>query len=89
MQKHSVCGDESCLYHAIAHQARFIDGGSRGCEIISGQLRLMVAKVMDDYPVVCLEDGLSTTQCLKRWQVILNPAEWGGDLEVRLLAIGL
>ena len=44
---------------------------------------------MDNHPVVRLEDGLSTTQWLKRWQAILNPTEWGGDLKVRLLAIGL
>ena len=49
----------------------------------------MIVKVMSDYPAVRFEDGLSTTQWLKRQQVILNPAEWGGDLEVRLLAIGL
>ena len=82
-------GDDSCLYHAVAHQAGFVDGSSRGCRIIGGHLRQMVVKAMSDYPAVRLEDGLSTTQWLKRQQPIVNPAEWGGNLEVRLLAIGL
>ena len=89
LQKHSVYGDGSCLYHAIAHQAGFVDSSSRGCRIISRHLRQMVVKVMSDNPAVRLEDGLSTTQWLERQQAILNPAEWGGDLEVRLLVIGL
>ena len=88
-KKHSVYGDGSCLYHAIAHQAGFIDVNSKGCKIISGQLRRMVLKVMSEYPAVRLEDGLSSAQWLERQQVILNAGEWGGDLEVRLLAIGL
>ena len=86
---HSVYGDGTCLYHAIPHQAGFVDSSSRGCRIISGHLRQMIIKVTSDYPTVRLEDGLSITQWLKRQQAILNPAEWGGDLEVRLLAIGL
>jgi len=49
----------------------------------------MVVKVMSDYPEVCFEDGLSTTQWLKRQQAILNPAELGGNLEVCMLVIGL
>ena len=88
-KKHSVNGDGSCLYHAIAHQAGFINNNSRGCTIISKHLRQMVFKVMTDYPAVRLEDGLSIIQWLERKQAVLDPAEWGGDLEVRLLAIGL
>ena len=42
-----------------------------------------------EYPAVRLEDGLSTTQWLQKKQTILDPAEWGGDLELCLLAIGL
>ena len=88
-KKHSVYGDGSCLYHAIAHQAGFINGNSKGCTIISKHLRQMVLKVMTDYPAVRLEDGLSTIQWLERKKAVLDPTEWGGDLEIRLLAIGL
>ena len=49
----------------------------------------MVLKAMSEYPAVCLEDGLSSAQWLERKQVILNPCECRGDLEARLLAIGL
>ena len=89
LKKHSVYGDGSCLYHAIAHQAGFIDSNSKGCTTISKHLRQMVFKVMTDYPAVQLEDGLSIIQWLERKQAVLDPTEWGGDLEIRLLAIGL
>ena len=44
---------------------------------------------MTDHPAVHPENGLSTTQWLQIKQTILDHAEWGGDLEMRLLAIGL
>ena len=45
--------------------------------------------MMAEYPTVHLEDGLSTAQWLQRKLKILDPAQWGGDLEVQLLTIGL
>ena len=45
--------------------------------------------MMNEHPTVRLEEGLSVLQWIKKKQNILNSAEWGGDLEVRLLAIGL
>jgi len=89
VSKHSVTGDGSCLYHAIAHQAGFINRNSRGDKIVSGFLRQVVLKMMTEYPDVRLEDGLSIAQWLQKKQATLDPAQWGGDLEVRLLAIGL
>ena len=44
---------------------------------------------MSEYPAVSLENGLSSAQSLERKRVILDACEWGGDLEARLLAIGL
>ena len=88
VSKHSVTGDGSCLYHAIAHQAGFISRNNRGDKIVSGFLRQVVLK-MTEYPDVRLEDGLTTAQWLQKKQTILDLAQWGGDLEVRLLAIGL
>lgn len=89
VSKHPITGDGSCLYHAIAHQAGFINRSSRGEKIVSEVLRQIVLKMMAEYPAVRLEDGLSTAQWLQRKLKILDPAQWGGDLEVRLLAIGL
>ena len=44
---------------------------------------------MNECPHVCLEDGLSFIQLLERKQTILDPSEWGGDLELSLLDIRL
>ena len=44
---------------------------------------------MSEYPTVSLENGLSSAQWLERKQVILDACKWGGDLEARLLTIGL
>ena len=68
---------------------RFINRNSRGDKIVSGFLRQVVLKMMTEYPDVRLEDGLSTAQWLQKKQATLDPAQWGGDLEVWLLAIGL
>jgi len=89
VRKHSVIGDGSCLYHAIAHQAGLISKESRGDNTISMLLRQTASRIMTEHPVVRLEDGLSPLQWLQKKQTILDPAEWGGDLELRLLAIGL
>ena len=37
-----------------------------------------------EYADVRLEDGMSTAQWLQKKQTTLDPAQWGGDLEVRL-----
>ena len=84
-----VSGDGSCLYHAVAHQAGFISKSSRGDKNISGQLRQLAVSMMVKYPDIRAEDGLTITQWLQKKIVVLDPAEWGGDLELRLLAIGL
>ena len=57
--------------------------------MISNHLRQLVLKMMNEHPTVQLEEGLSVLHWIKMKQNILNSAEWGGDLEVRLLAIGL
>ena len=46
VDKHSVTGDGSCLYHAIAHQAGFINRSSRGEKIVTNVLRQIVLKMM-------------------------------------------
>ena len=85
VSKHSVTRDGSYIYHAIAHQAGFINRNNQGDKIVSGLLRQIVLKMMTEYPDVCLE----AAQWLQKKQTTLDPAQWGGDLEVRLLAIGL
>ena len=77
------------MYHAVAHQAGFINRSSRGDKVINNVLRQLVSKMMDECPHVRMEDGLSVIQWLEKRQTILDPSEWGGDLELRLLAIGL
>ena len=44
---------------------------------------------MDKYPDVRLEDGLSLVQWEKQRQDIQRPANWGSDLDIRLMAIYL
>jgi len=44
---------------------------------------------MGKYPHIRMEDELSVIQWLEKRQTILDPSEWGGDLELCLLAIGL
>lgn len=34
LEQHAICGDGSCLYHPIAHQAGFIEQKSQGNPII-------------------------------------------------------
>jgi len=87
--KHRIKGDGSCLYHAIAHQAGFIPNASKGDEVISLQLRKVAVDTMCKYLSVRLEDGLSNSQWIQKILDILTPNMWGGDLELRLLAIGL
>lgn len=89
LARHSVYADGSCLYHSIAHQAGFITKRSRGDKMVSNNLRQLMYKMMSEHPDVRLEEGLSVIQWLQKKQCVMDPAEWGGDMEVRLLAIGL
>jgi len=87
--KHMIKGDGSCLYHAVAHQAGFISSSCKGDETISLYLRKVAVDTMSKYPSVRSEDGLSELQWIQRKLDIRKPHIWGGDLELRLLAIGL
>jgi len=44
---------------------------------------------MLNYPAVQLESNLSRQAWLNKQQQVLNENEWGGDIELRLMAIGL
>ena len=85
---HLVNGDGSCLYHAVAHQAGFISKNSRGGITISSQLRQLALNMMK-HPAVQVEDGLTVAWWLQKKVTILQLSEWGGDLELQLLAIGI
>ena len=89
LRRHTVNGDGNCLYHAIAHQAGFIDRDCHGDTVIANQLRVMALNCMHQYPAVRQEDGIGVIQWERKKMKILQPNEWGGDLEVRLLAIAI
>jgi len=89
LKRHSVKGDGSCLYHAIAHQAGLITASSSGDELVSGHLRHLAFLTMLNFPAVQLETTMPQEEWLQKQKEILIPTRWGGDLEVRLLAIGL
>ena len=84
-----MAGDGSCLNHAVTHQAGFISKSSRGDKNISRQLHQLTVSMMVKYPDVCAEDGLTSTQWLQKKIVVQDPTEWGGDLELCLLVVGL
>ena len=86
---HSVSGDGSCLYHAVAHQAGLINKDSKGDRNISKSLRQLTQSMMTNHPEVRVEDGLTKVQWLQKKMTVLDSSEWGGDLELRLLAIGI
>ena len=89
IKKHTVKGDGSCLYHAISHQGGFISSNSKGNDSISQQLRQLAVTIMKKHPDVRMEDNMPVTSWSQKQQDILDPNNWGGDLEVHLLAIGL
>ena len=62
VRKHSVIGDGSYIYHAIAHQAGLISKESSGDNTISMLLRQTASRMMTEHPAVWLEDRLSPTQ---------------------------
>ena len=89
VNKHSVTGDGSCLYHAIAHQAGFINRSSTGETIVSESFK--TNSFQDDGRTSCCSLGrwpVNSTVATKETKT-LNPYQWDGDLEVQLLAIGL
>ena len=78
------------MYYAVAHQAGYTEHSSHGDNFIGKQLRMLALTVIQKYPGVRTEDGLSSQhQWEQKKLCILQPSEWGGDLEVRLLAIGI
>ena len=50
---------------------------------------MLALTVMQKSPGVRIEDGLSQHQCEQKKLCILQPSEWGGESEVRLLVIGI
>ena len=86
---HSVSGDGSCLYHAVAHQVGLISKDSRGDRNINSSLHQLTQSRMINHPEVRAEDGLIKVQWLQKKMTILDPSEWDGDLELHLLAIGI
>jgi len=88
-KKYFFKGDGSCLYHAVAHQAGLITTYSKGDDMVSGHLRRLALLTMLNYPAVRLESGLSEEQWLGKQKQVVHPTSWGGDEEVRLLAVGL
>ena len=68
LKEHVIRGDGSCLYHAIVHQAGFIERASQGNSMINNHLRFLVVKTMTKHPGVRLEKGLSLTQWYERKQ---------------------
>ena len=86
---HPVFGDGSCLYHAVAHQAGLIPQASRGERAASTRLRQLVRTVMDRHPQIRQEDGMSEASWEEKKEIVTRPASWGGDVELRLMAVGL
>ena len=86
LRVHRVAGDGNCLFHAIAHQC-----GRKESKATAVELRHLCATVMEKYPHIQREDGLSDEQWIKRKDVVQDKKRrvWGGDLEIRLLALGL
>ena len=89
LKKHSVKADGNCLYHAVAHQAELITKCSTGDELVSRHLRHLVFLTMVTYSNVRLETSMSPTEWLEKQKQVLTPEKWGGDFELRLMAIGL
>ena len=89
LQKHAVRGDGNCLYHDIAHQAGLIPSSIDGDEEVCRHLRHLAFLTMLNYPTIQSEGSLSQADWMNKQQRVLQNNKWGGDLEIRLMAIGL
>ena len=89
LQKHAVRGDGNCLYYAIAHQAGLIPSSSDGDKAVCRHLRHLAFLTMLNYPTIQSEGSLSPADWMNKQQRVLQDNEWGGDLEIRLMAIDL
>ena len=89
LQKHVVRGDGNCLYHAVAHQAGLIPSSSSGDEAVCRHLRHLTFLTMLNYPTIQAKGSLSQVDWMDKQQAVLQDNEWGGDLEIQLMAIGL
>jgi len=81
--QHKIYGDGNCLYHSVAHQAGLIKQNSLGDILVGKRLRTLALYCMRKYPI-----GTTQLQWEAKKSHILQSTEWGGDIEVRLLAIG-
>ena len=86
IKRHTVKGDGSCLYHAIAHQAGLIASSSTGDEVMSNHLRQLTLLAMLNYQLEC---SLSDQDWQAKQLQVLTTCEWGGDIELRLMVVGL
>jgi len=89
LRKHPIKGDGDCLYHSVAHQAGLVAQLSKGDEYISQQLRKVALSTMLNHADVRTESRLSVNQWKQKQQEIVKSGTWGGDTELRLLAIGI
>ncbi|XP_065901931.1 uncharacterized protein [Dysidea avara] len=87
--RHNVDGDGNCLFYAIAHQMGLIGQNCHGDHYVADQLRTLALACMQKFPDVRLEDGMTVCQWKQKKLHIIQNAQWGGDLEIRLLAIAL
>jgi len=84
-----VKGDGNCLYHAIAHQAGLITSSSTGDEAVSNHLKRLTLLAMLNYPAIQLECSLYDQNWQTKQQQVIATSEWGGDIELRLMVVGL
>jgi len=89
VSKNLIKGDGDCLYHSVAHQAGLVPQISQGEEYISQQLRKVAFSTMLNHADVCKESGLLVRQWKQKRQNIVKSGTWGGDTELRLLAIDI
>ena len=89
LKRYVVKGDGSCLYHAIAHQTGLITSSSTGDEVVNKHLRQLTLLTMLNYPAIQLKCLLSDQDWQVKQQQVLTTSEWGGDIELRLMAVGL
>ena len=85
--KNTLCKEMVVAYHSIAHQASLV--------IADSQVDQKWARTWDSYcyqwcgSILMFKSSLSSIQWLQKRQKVLDVDEWGGDVELLLLAIGL